>query len=85
MNPASFILVFVITWWMVFFTMLPVGVRSQHEEGDTTVPGSDPSAPTNPALRKKALWTTCITAILTAIYYWLSSSGIIAAQFDLPY
>jgi hypothetical protein len=32
-NPVSGIVVYVILWWVVFFTMLPVGVKTQHEAG----------------------------------------------------
>ncbi len=85
MNPATVILVFVIIWWMVFFTLLPVGVRAQQEDDAERTPGSDPSAPVNPALRKKMLWATVITVVLTGLYVWLAESGIIASQFDLPY
>jgi len=39
-------------WWIVLFAILPLGVRSLHEEGDTPE-GSDPGAPVAPMLLKK--------------------------------
>lgn len=50
-------------WWTVLFAVLPFGVRSQHET-DTVVPGSEPGAPQQPQLLKKAFWTTVATSLL---------------------
>jgi len=44
MNPFSAFVVFLIIWWVVLFTILPIGVRGQAEDGDIT-PGSEPGAP----------------------------------------
>ncbi len=49
--------VFVIAWWLVFFAVLPIGVRSQYEIGDPT-PGTEEGAPSDPMLAKKAIWAT---------------------------
>ncbi len=49
--------IFVIAWWIVFFIVLPIGVRGQYEDGDV-IPGTEEAAPTNPALKKKAIWAT---------------------------
>lgn len=85
MNIANIILVFAIAWWLSFFMLLPVGVRSQHETDDVQVAGTDPSAPVNPALGKKALGATVIAAVLTGLCMWVVETGILADQFDLPY
>jgi predicted secreted protein len=50
-------------WWIVLFAILPLGVRSLHEEGDTPE-GSDPGAPVAPMLLKKAALTTVVSAVL---------------------
>jgi predicted secreted protein len=55
MGIAGSLMVISIFWWLAFFMMLPIGVRSQLEDG-TVVPGTEPSAPTAPRLWKKALW-----------------------------
>ena len=38
------LVVFLITWWLVLFMTLPVGVRSQQENGEV-IEGSEPGAP----------------------------------------
>ena len=51
---------FLSIWFVVLFAVLPFGVRSQHELGEH-VPGTDPGAPVEPKLLKKALWTSLLT------------------------
>ncbi len=54
-------------WWIVLFAVLPLGVRSLHEEGDTPE-GSDPGAPMAPMLLKKAVLTTLVSTVLFAAF-----------------
>jgi predicted secreted protein len=54
-------------WWIVLFAILPLGVRSLHEDGDTPQ-GSDPGAPMAPMLLKKAALTTVVSAVLFALF-----------------
>ena len=55
MSIAGAIALYFIVWWLTLFAMLPIGVRSQHEDGDVTQ-GTDPGAPKMPMMAKKALW-----------------------------
>ncbi|MEL6829166.1 MAG: DUF1467 family protein [Pseudomonadota bacterium] len=66
MGPVGGAVIFVISWWLSFFAVLPIGVRSQLEDGDI-VEGTEEGAPTEPMLAKKALWATMGAVILTAI------------------
>lgn len=54
---------FFIIWWTLLFAVLPFGIRSQAETGEV-VRGTEPGAPTAPALREKAIWTTLVAAIV---------------------
>jgi predicted secreted protein len=45
-------------------------VRSQSETGEV-VGGTDPGAPTAPALREKAIWTTGLATIVLIAVVWL--------------
>lgn len=71
MGWLSAFAIFFIIWWVVLFTTLPIGVRSQHESNDI-VPGSEPGAPMAPDLRKKALITTGISIVIFSIFYYVS-------------
>lgn len=48
---------FVCTWWMIFFMLLPVGNKAHQDERF----GTAGSAPENPRLGKKTFWTTALT------------------------
>ena len=77
MNIGGAIVIFVIVWWTVFFAVLPFGVRSRWEADDDTVKGADPGAPVKPDLKRKALWTTVISIVLSAIIIAIILSGVI--------
>jgi len=64
MNIASVIAVYFVVWWIVLFAVLPWGMRTQEEEGEVIL-GTDPSAPHNPKLLKKAIATSIVAAIVT--------------------
>ena len=49
MFGLEIIVIFVVIWWLVLFTVLPFGVQKD----DKIVGGNDPGAPKNPMLKKK--------------------------------
>lgn len=75
MGWVTGILVYAVIWWVVFFMLLPFGVRAQNESEDGIVPGSEESAPVAPRIGRKAMWCTVLSAIVWAIVYWLITSG----------
>ena len=76
MHPVGGVVVYLLIWWVVLFTMLPIGVRGQWEEGGP-VKGSEPGAPAAPRLWRKALWTTLISAVLWLALYGALALGLI--------
>ncbi len=48
MSVAGGIVIFVIIWWCVLFTVLPIGVRNAYEDGVELVPGQADGAPVKP-------------------------------------
>jgi|TARA_B110000438_G_C15795596_1_gene642704 predicted secreted protein len=66
---GSFI-VYICIWWIVFFSILPVGIISEKRKFKESVQGNDPGAPKNPRIFTKFIITTLISSILfLAIYY----------------
>lgn len=61
--------VFLVIWWTVLFTILPLGVKSHHEAGVEVPGGGDPGSPVNPNLKKKFITTTWISAIVFAVVW----------------
>jgi predicted secreted protein len=84
MGIAGSLMVISITWWLAFMAMLSVGVRSQIEDGNV-VPGTEPSAPTQPRLWRKALWALIVALIVWAGLFWLIEiSGISIDDIPVP-
>ena len=62
MDIITTVFVFVLIWWLVIFTVLPWG-NAAHEKPEV---GHAASAPANPRILKKLLWTTIISVLITA-------------------
>ena len=71
MGITGSIIVFVIIWWIIFFSVLPIGIRSNKEKFRERIEGIDPGAPKNPKIAKKFLITTIITTLIFAVVYYL--------------
>jgi|TARA_B110000305_G_scaffold240467_1_gene311173 predicted secreted protein len=65
------IIVYVLIWWMIFFSILPMGIQSNKEKFKEKIEGIDPGAPNNPKIGKKFLITTIITSIIFIVIYYL--------------
>ncbi len=76
MGPVTGVVTYVIIWWTVFFAVLPLGVRSQLEDGDVA-PGSEPGAPARPDLRRKVALTSAVSAGVWVIVFAIVASGVI--------
>lgn len=75
MGPFSALVVFLIIWWTVLFTVLPRNIRGQAEEGEITE-GTEPGAPINPDIKAKFILTTKIAVVLWVIVCGIIISGI---------
>tara|TARA_Y100000766_G_C18598118_1_gene455273 strand:- start:244 stop:498 length:255 start_codon:yes stop_codon:yes gene_type:complete len=65
------IIVYVLIWWIIFFSVLPIGIQSNKEKFKEKIEGVDPGAPINPKIGKKFLVTTLITSIIFIVIYYL--------------
>jgi len=65
------IIVYVLIWWMIFFSVLPVGIHSNKEKFREKIEGIDRGAPNNPKIGKKFLITTIVTSIIFMVIYYL--------------
>ena len=63
MFGLEIIVIFVVIWWLVLFTILPLGVQKE----DKILGGNDPGAPKNPMLKKKIIMTSIISFFLSII------------------
>ena len=71
MGITGSIIVYVLIWWIIFFSVLPVGIQSNKEKFKEKIEGADPGAPINPKIGKKFLITTLIASIIFIVIYYL--------------
>jgi len=71
MNWFTGIMVYVILWWLIWFTLLPIGVRMP----DKVEVGHADSAPANPRLWLKAAVASLIAGVL-----WLAADYAITSD-----
>lgn len=83
MTISAAIVLFAVYWFMMLFVILPLGLKSQEEAG-SVVPGTPPSAPADPMLRRKLFWVTVIAVALWIPTCLIILSGIFTVQdFDI--
>jgi len=76
MQSVTIFAFYFILWWLTFFTILPIGVKTQDEDEDVTL-GTVSSAPSKPMILKKMAITTVVSAlILGGIYRAVKALGI---------
>ena len=61
MSITGSLIIFVLIWWIIFFSLLPIDVDRKHKE---IVEGADKGSPENPKIIKKIIYTTIITSII---------------------
>ncbi len=71
MGITGSIIVYVLIWWIIFFSVLPIGIQSNKEKLRENIEGVDTGAPNNPKIGKKFLITTIITSIIFIVIYYL--------------
>ncbi len=69
LTPGGALALYFIVWWTTLFAVLPFGVRSQAEVGDVAQ-GTEPGAPSDPALLRKAGLTTLVGTAVYAVAAW---------------
>ena len=68
MSLTGSIVIYVIIWWIVFFSLLPIDVNRYK---NIKIVGEDPGSPENPKMLKKFLYCTGITTVIFIIIYLL--------------
>lgn len=84
MSVTMSIAVYFILWWALLFASLPIGLRTQEEEGDI-VPGTPESAPAQPRLLRVFAINTVISTIAFALIWFSIEYGWITVDtFTMP-
>ena len=82
MTIGSIIAIYFLMWVSAAFILLPFGVRTDEEVGNSLIPGQADSAPHRFDVRRHIIRATILGAILFALYYanwtygWLSVDAL---------
>ena len=68
MSATCLAIIYIIIWWIVFFTILPIDVNRQKQ---IKIDGEDAGSPENPKMLKKFIYCTGITTVIFMIIYLL--------------
>ena len=68
MSATGLVIIFIIIWWIVFFTILPIDVNRQKS---IKIDGEDTGSPENPKMLKKFIYCTGTTTVIFMIIYLL--------------
>ncbi len=68
MSLSLAIALYIVIWWVTLFAVLPIGLRTQEDEGEI-VPGTPESAPGTPRLLRVALINTGVATVVFAVVY----------------
>tara|TARA_Y100000816_G_scaffold221904_1_gene166893 strand:+ start:242 stop:496 length:255 start_codon:yes stop_codon:yes gene_type:complete len=77
MSITGSLVVYIVIWWIIFFSVLPFGIQSNKEAFKEKIEGIDPGAPKNPKIAKKFLITTIITSIIFIVIYYLVGNDLL--------
>ena len=68
MSATGLAIIYIIIWWIVFFSILPIDVNRQKV---VKIEGEDTGSPENPKILKKFIYCTGITTVIFIIIYLL--------------
>ena len=71
-------LIYVIIWWIVVFTILPIGIRKPNK----VEKGHAQGAPLNPQILKKFLITSVIAFVLWLIVFYFIKNQFFTFQYN---
>ncbi|MEM9147870.1 MAG: DUF1467 family protein [Pseudomonadota bacterium] len=79
MSITSGLVFYAVVWTLVFFIINPLWQTSQQESGEI-VPGTPASAPVDPMIKRKALWTTLWATLIFAALVTVIELGVVTLE-----
>ena len=76
MSLVGGVVLFVSSWWLIFFMLLPVGVQRD----STPVPGNDPGAPRNLRLKRKMVLSTLASGLIVFLGWGLLAFDLVSLR-----
>lgn len=79
MGVVSGLVLFAVIWFLVLFVVLPIRLETQGDRG-SVVPGTQPGAPANLSMKRKAMVTTGIAVLIWAVVAGVIISGTVSVR-----
>lgn len=73
MSFLTAVFIYFLIWWLMLFTVLPLGVEKHDEQGK----GYDAGAPKNAHFKKKVILNSVISFVIVLTMYILVEIGVI--------
>ncbi|MCE9507373.1 MAG: DUF1467 family protein [Alphaproteobacteria bacterium] len=73
MSVLTAVFIYFLIWWVMLFTVLPLGVTRNQEDGK----GFDAGAPAKADLKKKLILNTVISAAILGVIQLLVVTGVL--------
>lgn len=78
MSWYSGLAIYLIIWWVVLFTLLPLGRGSNDALSAADIAkGQDAGAPARPYLLYKFIGATVVSGAIFALFYWAYVTGLL--------
>ena len=71
-------LIYIIIWWIVVFTILPIGIRKPNK----VEKGHAQGAPLNPQILKKFLITSVIAFVLLLVVFYFIKNQVFTFHYN---
>jgi predicted secreted protein len=71
MDTISYIVVYMSVWWIIFYILQPIGNRAEVKP----IRGNADSAPANPRIGGKFVWTTILAFVASYVLIKIIESG----------
>ncbi len=75
--------IYFVIWWLSLFTVLPWGIKGQHEKGDV-IRGTEPGAPDKARMKRKIIQNSILAAILWLVIMAVLKFELITLD-DIPF
>lgn len=83
MTITAVFVLYAVCWFMCLFVVLPLRMTTQNDTGEIA-PGTAPSAPVEPMIRRKVIVTTIAATLIWAVLCGVILSGVVTvADIDL--
>jgi predicted secreted protein len=71
MSYVSAFAIYFVLWWIVLFAVLPFGLKTQDDDGETVM-GTVSSAPRGPHMLRAIVWTTLVSLLIFCLLVFLT-------------